>query len=384
MFIPYSCDAPLYYRPIGTVLLIVLNVAIALAHLSGAIPQEPWILQYGNGLHPQQWLLCNFAHQGLGHLLGNMVFLWVFGLVVEGKLGFARFLSCYLAIGIAFGAINQTIMLGYSGEVPGCMGASAAIFGLMAMACVWAPANEVSVWVWMGWIIHFSFDVSVGILSAFYLGIETLFALLLGTLSSSWLHLLGALIGAPLAIVMLKRGVVDCEDWDLFSVLSGDYGQYAKEKREAIPIPEEQAAEKRQQKRQEETRRFDAYLEIGQPLKALAVRRRMADLNCPLELNEQQTLRLIGGLHHAGAWAESAPVMADYLQQFTAKADAVRIKLAQICLQALERPHKALEILADVNQAALTDGETARLKKIALAAKRQIQAGAIELDDAAW
>ena len=76
--------------------------------------------------------------------------------------------------------------------------------------------------------------------------------------------------------------------------------------------------------------------------------------------------------------------MADYLQQFTAKADAVRIKLAQICLQALERPHKALEILADVNQAALTDGETARLKKIALAAKRQIQAGAIELDDAAW
>ena len=42
-----------------------------------------------------------------------MVFLWGFGLVVEGKLGWWRFLLIYLAIGVTQCAFEQTIMLGY-------------------------------------------------------------------------------------------------------------------------------------------------------------------------------------------------------------------------------------------------------------------------------
>lgn len=384
MFIPYRCDAPLYYRPYGTVGLIVSNSLIFLGHFTGVLPQKPWMLEYGNGLHPEEWLLCNFAHIDFGHLLGNMVFLWVFGLVVEGKLGWLRFLSVYLAIGLAYAMIDQTIKLGYVGDVEGGMGASAAIFGVMAMACVWAPANEISVFVWIGWVIHFTFDVSVGLLSAFYISWEAVLALWLGTLSSSWLHVLGVLIGAPLGVIMLKRGVVDCEDWDLFSVLSGDYGPYAKEKRDAQPMDENKLQQRREQKQQEETRRFDAYLSIGKPLEALAVKRRMADLGCPLLLTADQLLRLIIALHKAGAWAESAPAMAEYLGAHSDRANLVRIKLAQICVQKLSRPQKALEVLAGLDRGTLAPDEASLFKQVAIAAQQQVQAGAIELDDTPW
>ncbi|MBX3424803.1 MAG: rhomboid family intramembrane serine protease [Pirellulales bacterium] len=397
MFIPYSCDAPLYYRPFGTIGLIIVNTVVFFAHHLGALPVEPWVLEYGTGCHPQEWLLCNFAHADLGHLLGNMLFLWVFGLIVEGKLGAAKFLSCYLAIGLLHAAIEQTLMLGYGGSTEGSLGASAAIFGIMAMACVWAPANEVSIFVWIFWVVHFTFEMSVGVLAAIYVGWEVVLVGLHFALggaavatsgeafaTSSWLHLLGVLIGAPLAIVMLKRGVVDCEGWDLFSVLSGDTGADAQAKRAAKPILEETLAVRREEKLQEGLRRFEAYLAIGQASQAQGVRRRMSDMGMPLSLTARQHAALVVGLHKEGKWVESAPVMAEYLAEHRDNADLVRIKLAQICVLQLERPRKALELLKQVDQSGLSDGQRELFRKVAVAAKQRVEAGEIEIDDAAW
>ena len=57
------------------------------------------MLQYGT-FKPWQWITSNFMHAGFMHLLGNMFCLWGFGLVVEGKIGWWRFLLVYLGIGI--------------------------------------------------------------------------------------------------------------------------------------------------------------------------------------------------------------------------------------------------------------------------------------------
>ncbi len=57
------------------------------------------------------------------HLVGNMFFLWGFGLVVEGKLGWWRFLLLYLTIGAIYSVIIQTSMLGATEG--GALGASA-------------------------------------------------------------------------------------------------------------------------------------------------------------------------------------------------------------------------------------------------------------------
>ena len=90
------------------------------------------MLEVGGSIHPTQWLTCcNFMHADPMHLIGNMICLWAFGLVVEGKLGACKTLFVYLGIGVAHGAIVQFLTLGSHHTY--CLGASGVIYGFMAI-----------------------------------------------------------------------------------------------------------------------------------------------------------------------------------------------------------------------------------------------------------
>lgn len=112
MILPYSTDAPIYHFPWMTIVLIVVN-CVTFGLTAMGLHSDGWLLQYGNGLHPTEWLAYNFLHFGLVHLLGNMFFLWAFGIVVEGKLGWWKFLAIYLGVGVSGGFLIQVAMLGY-------------------------------------------------------------------------------------------------------------------------------------------------------------------------------------------------------------------------------------------------------------------------------
>ncbi len=71
-----------------------------------------------------------------------------FGLVVEGKLGWWRFLLVYLTIGVIYGALIQIVMLGAEPGV--VLGASGVLFGLLAISLFWAPKNDMSCVLWLG------------------------------------------------------------------------------------------------------------------------------------------------------------------------------------------------------------------------------------------
>src|SRR3954469_22086779 len=97
LIIPMGTDAPIYHWPRATVALMLLNVACFIAvppsssadvepDEAGVLAQtnyEKYALTLGDGLHPVQWVTHNFLHTGVLHLLGNMLFLWTFGIVVE-------------------------------------------------------------------------------------------------------------------------------------------------------------------------------------------------------------------------------------------------------------------------------------------------------------
>jgi membrane associated rhomboid family serine protease len=76
MIIPWGTDALIYHRPVATITLIVLNV-IRSRISAGA--HEGWTLVLGDGLHPLQWVTNLFMHLSLGHLIGDMIFLWALG-----------------------------------------------------------------------------------------------------------------------------------------------------------------------------------------------------------------------------------------------------------------------------------------------------------------
>src|SRR3954469_13816607 len=172
MFIPYNPDAPISLLPIGPVGLIVANVvAYVVVALGGYLSPESWVLAFADGVHPEQWLLSIFMHAGWMHLIGNMIFLWVFGLVVEGKLGWWRFLCCYLAIGLGVSILEQLITMGVTMPAPGSVGSSTAIFGIVAMAAIWAPKNDVTFFWWFMFRLG-TFNIGIATLAVAYIGLE--------------------------------------------------------------------------------------------------------------------------------------------------------------------------------------------------------------------
>jgi membrane associated rhomboid family serine protease len=386
-FFPYSTDAPVYYWPFASVGLIVANIIVFIAMIFGSISEpENWILWYGEGLHPEQWLTSIFMHASVDHVVGNMLFLWVFGLVVEGKLGWQKLLACYLSIGVGQSMIEQIMMLPFSGEGGGSLGASAAIFGLMAMAAVWAPKNDIT----FGYVIFFrwgTFDVSILALAVFYAGMEILFLMLSGGREgSSWLHLMGMALGAPLAIVMLRRGVVDCEGWDLLHVWKGDYGGFREQ-----PDPQVTFAKTAERQKQTDQNllanaksQLRQFLQQGNLPAALTLYRKMGEVGDGLTLENDELRAIIKSLHQQRRWAESAPFMAELIERFPAGADLVRVKLAQICVVELERPGKALDLLADVDQSGLTREQATLVKRIEGKSLAMQAEGVIELDTEQW
>jgi len=77
-----------------------------------------------------------FLHGGWLHLLGNMLFLWIFGNNIEDKLGSGRFVVFYLFSGL----IATAAQVGFSAHsVVPLIGASGAIAGVMGAYLVWFP-----------------------------------------------------------------------------------------------------------------------------------------------------------------------------------------------------------------------------------------------------
>jgi len=87
-----------------------------------------------------------FMHGSIMHLLGNMLFLWIFGDNIESRFGSARYLGFYLLGGLAAGGAHVAAVYAFRGDprVP-CLGASGAISAVMGAYMLLFPANRVKV-----------------------------------------------------------------------------------------------------------------------------------------------------------------------------------------------------------------------------------------------
>ena len=95
-----------------------------------------------------------FLHGGFVHLIGNLIYLWVFGGAIEDALGHGRFLLLYVVCG-AVGSLTHTVLfphstipsIGASGSIAGLLGAflilhpNARILTLFPLVVYWAMAE---------------------------------------------------------------------------------------------------------------------------------------------------------------------------------------------------------------------------------------------------
>ncbi|MHC4933560.1 MAG: rhomboid family intramembrane serine protease, partial [Planctomycetota bacterium] len=229
VIVPYRADVAGHERPWGTTGVIAANLLVALLFgfpveplpgILGLFSEKPfinsWILEFGT-INPLTWFTSAFTHLDWFHLIFNMAFLWAFGMVVEAHIGWKRFLAIYFTLVAVEGAVVQTIMLGAS--YGGAAGASGAIFGLMAIAALWAPRNLVT-YFWLFFVFFdFSAQITVWAFCVGYIAFQFVGFLLLGFgMSSELLHIIGAGIGGGVGVLMLHKHWVRTAGWDYFSL----------------------------------------------------------------------------------------------------------------------------------------------------------------------
>jgi rhomboid family protein len=161
MVFPLYDDNPLKLpvQPFATWGLIALNVLIYLIQVSadgataqaivagfGATPAALIREVPTTGVLPPEATLVTsmFLHGGWDHLLGNMIYLFVFGDDIEEALGWLRFLVFYLACGVL--AALGFVALNIHSTNP-LVGASGAISGVLAAYLMVRPCAKVTVFV---------------------------------------------------------------------------------------------------------------------------------------------------------------------------------------------------------------------------------------------
>src|SRR5580704_13058550 len=156
MFIPLKDLNPRRNFPIVNTALILINIGVfiyqvtlpprvfkAFVLANATVPARFPAVLSGHG-HWEGALVplvtSMFLHAGIAHLLGNMLFLWIFGDNVEDFYGHFTYLCFYFVCGIGAGLLH--VLFNWSSTLPS-LGASGAISGVMGAYLILYPRSQI-------------------------------------------------------------------------------------------------------------------------------------------------------------------------------------------------------------------------------------------------
>jgi rhomboid family protein len=155
--LPIKDNVPTRRFPVVTIALIVANFAVwlfyELPHLQTSIDQlafRPCEVEHTCLTIGQGWEITSvtsmFMHGSWLHILGNMLFLWIFGNNVEDAMGRVKFFIFYFLAGFAALALQSVITIGTAPPADAAvpfLGASGAISGVLGAYFVLLPRASV-------------------------------------------------------------------------------------------------------------------------------------------------------------------------------------------------------------------------------------------------
>jgi membrane associated rhomboid family serine protease len=222
--IPIRDSVPARGWPVVTWILIGINVWVFLHEVLLGPELEAFLRTWGfvparyflvAEIDPSNWvarylplLTSMFLHGGWAHLIGNMLYLWIFGDNVEDRLGHLRYLGFYLLAGVGAGLTHA--YLHPASEIP-TVGASGAISGVLGAYLVMFPHARVYTLVPILFLLAPIWEVPAVV----YLGFWFLAQLLSGTFAFAlasdaggvawWAHVGGFVVGLALAPLLRRR-----------------------------------------------------------------------------------------------------------------------------------------------------------------------------------
>lgn len=219
MFIPLHDHNTIkhVYQPFVNWALIVANMAVFVLVQNGGVGEAASASAYTYGLissvffdiknlPPELQVLPDtvtlisyaFLHGDWMHLLGNMLFLWVFGDNVEDAMGHVRYLIFYLACAAAAGLAYA--LTTYGSDVP-LVGASGATAGVLAAYLMLHP--KVKIWVLA--LGRFPLRLSAQWLLGAWVLFQIFNAILLPESEVAWSAHLGGLAAGSILVLFLRR-----------------------------------------------------------------------------------------------------------------------------------------------------------------------------------
>lgn len=195
--------------PWVTWVLIAINVLVFIFVNRGMTIEQEVANAYGrslNNANPVTFVTSIFLHGDFFHLAGNMLFLTVVGLAVEGRMKWWRFLPMYFLAGFAGGILHLAIFGPMFPDRPS-IGASGAVMGVMGAAVYMFPHSRVEFFYW--WYYRFGIlEWPMWGVAAYYAAWDLLSVLIFGGRSGvgNLAHLGGAFAGLLIAFVLrIKR-----------------------------------------------------------------------------------------------------------------------------------------------------------------------------------
>jgi membrane associated rhomboid family serine protease len=218
--IPLHDDNPTRTVSVVTILIIATNVLAFLYEISLPSPAHvkaffadfalvPAVLSHAPSPAAYQTIFTSmFLHGHWPHLLGNMLYLWIFGNNIEDAVGHFGFIVFYLLCGV--GAAAAQVVVAPDSTVP-MIGASGAVSGVLGAYLLLFPRARVLVLfpIWIFWRV---FYVPAIVVLALWFVLQLLSGLaVLGVNITGgiafWAHIGGFVSGLVLILLFKKRGV---------------------------------------------------------------------------------------------------------------------------------------------------------------------------------
>ncbi len=206
LFLPYKVDVHNNRKPFVNYLVMIAIVAVfALQESHLGDRTKPFELAgwSARGLLGYMWL-----HDGYLHIIGNLIFIWVFGNAVCAKIGNVLYLPVYIATGLLAAVVHLVF------DVRIAVGASGALYGIIGAYFVLYPYNSIKCFFWFlaylrwfsiagFWIIllRLAFDI-VGAISGYTEG------------PAYFAHIGGFVGGVILAMILLISKLVTRDSMD--------------------------------------------------------------------------------------------------------------------------------------------------------------------------
>ncbi len=215
--LPIKDNVPRRHKPLATAVIIGINIIV---YLYQARMQHLELLEfiYSYGMVPAYFreqlaevfytpLSSMFLHGGLGHLVGNMWMLGLFGNNVEDRMGKLSFVLFYLLSGLVAASVH--VVFNLSSSVP-TIGASGAVAGVMAAYVFLFPLARV-----MTVIPIFIFPYIISVPAIIFMAVWFLTQIYYGTINLAfgvtsggiawWAHIGGFIFGGVAYRYFLRR-----------------------------------------------------------------------------------------------------------------------------------------------------------------------------------